>query len=138
MEDNVDYGKATYSVAMIYLNDYEEVLKNFGNRCKDVDRIFYYILSKKSQSEDFKYLLNEHVLPVYVTASKLLTSIENEVEKYRLKLEAFLGANPEENEDFNGKRSLVLSRVKFYQEDIDSKIKQCFEYNKDYNENLLK
>ena len=127
----INYGKATYSVAMIDLDNYLNILTNLDSQLKEPNFVLEYVL-KNTNYEAADYLLKDHALTKFAKIDKDLENMKKAIIKYQKKLEQYLANNQTESEEFNKKLDILIPLHEEYSKLIKAQIKKCFEFIKSH------
>lgn len=138
MQENkkINYGKATYSLAMIEFNEYVDLLKEMDKRLLESTDTFNLIICKTKKSKIYSEVLNEYVLPVFCKEKDFITSVKTSIEKYKTKLKTYLTENPTEFDCFNAKLIELNLLLKDKEKMVNKYIDRMFEYNQSVCENI--
>ena len=127
----INYGKETYSVAMIDLDNYLNILTNLDSQLKEPNFVLEYVL-KNINYEAADYLLKDHALTKFAKIDKDLENMKKTIIKYQKKLEQYLANNQTESEEFNKKLDILIPLHEEYSKLIKAQIKKCFEFIKSH------
>ena len=136
MENNINYGKAIFSVAMIDFDNYIELLNKIDIELENPNFVLNYVLSKGNY-EDSADLLKEHAFSKFAKIKCALDKMEKEIVKYQNRLEEFLSENEDERTVFDRKLDILIPLHEEKSRFVKAQIQKCFDYIKsnEYQEN---
>ena len=136
--NNEYYGQATFSLAMIDINNFIETLANIEEILKDSENTLNLIESLKEQTKDSISCLEKYPLAEFSKVQRYLKHARNKVKIYQNKLVQYFSENPNKKEEFdkllNEFKVIAENKQRFLTELID----KCFNCIKAFNnQNLI-
>lgn len=124
---SVDYGRATFSLAMIDFRTYVDTLMSIDKKLEEANFVLNHVL-KSDRSEDMKNLLSEYAFVKFAKVQTFLKEVKKNIMKYQKKLQNFLAENPKEHEEFNAQLDILIPLFEEKEKFINEQIKKCFDY----------
>lgn len=126
--NNINFGGAVFSVAMIEFDNYIQTLNNIEETLKEAIDTMNLIFSQKNGNVDFAECLKKYAFEKFCKAKSYVRDVKKSKFKYKKRLVEFLQENPDKNEEFIQKLSELNNLIEFKEKFLDEQIKKCFIY----------
>lgn len=134
MKNNINnYDKAYFSVVMIDLKQYTQVLLNLDTYLADANFILNSRAKEKLKPTDYAGLLKEYVLKPYGRVDGYLKNITAKILKQQDKLANFFEQNPQCKDEFYAQLDILIPLIEDQKKVIKEQLKKCFNHIKEAN-----
>lgn len=127
----INYGLATYSLAMIDFKNNIQILNNVDEQLDEANFILSLILSKNIQNEDYAEVLKRYVLPAFGKVNKFIGEVRKQTSKYEKRLSSYLLEHADKEEQFNKLKQEMMTILDSKESFVKSQIQSCFNYIKE-------
>lgn len=132
MKNNiVDCDNARFSVAMIELKSYIELIPTIDKELEEPTYVLNHVLKMDRKSdENLLDILRSFSVVKFAKVQKYLRLMKKNILKYQTNLEAFLQENPKEQQEFNDVLDVLIPLFEEKEKLVNEQLKKCFEYIK--------
>ena len=132
---NINLGKAMFSVAMIDFKTYTETIKTIDKKLEEANFILARALKSKP-NEDYGYVVKKYAFTEYARVQKYLKDIKRLIKKHMKRCEPFLNENLEKKDEFDAQLNILIPLFEEKEKFVDEQIHKCFEYFQAYNQDI--
>lgn len=137
MEDvnNVKYGNALFSVAMIDLKTYTEAVKNIDKKLEEANFILDRVLKGKP-NEEYAYVVKKYAFAEYAEVQKYLKDLKELITKHMKRCKPFLSENLDKKDEFDAQLNILIPLFEEKEKFVEEQIQKCFEYLQELNQDV--